>query len=220
MTDKNDALFLVRLPFGQKTIPYEKVPELIAMAKSPGYDGEHEAVMLALDVCHEEGLLRAAVQAGEVEVLDKSLHRMTQPFSGRLKDTVLTVQALREYVESIKGFLEVEDAPAAKVKADKVGAGETGITKQEVINAFEGLRFNRVQWTAALGKNIPGWLKDCRVMPGIQGSKVSATWNPVLIAVAIFDNDVTIKKLDAVFVGLKDWDAEWQEASALFRNCD
>ena len=57
-------------------------------------------------------------------------------------------------------------------------------------------------------------------MPGIQGSKVSATWNPVLIAVAIFDNDVTIKKLDAVFVGLKDWDAEWQEASALFRNCD
>lgn len=117
MTDKNDALFLVRLPFGQKTIPYEEVPELIAMAKSPGYDGEHEAVMLALDACHEEGLLRAAVQAGEVEVLDKSLHRMTQPFNGRLKDTVLTVQALRGYVESIKGFLEVEDAPAAKGKA-------------------------------------------------------------------------------------------------------
>lgn len=115
MTDKNDALFLVRLPFGQKTISYEEVPELIAMAKSPDYDAEkaseHEAVMLALDVCQEEGPLRAAVQAGEVEVLDKSFHRMTQPFNGRLKDTVLTVQALREYVESIKGFLEVEDAP-------------------------------------------------------------------------------------------------------------
>lgn len=125
MTDKNDALFLVRLPFGQKTIPYQEVPELIAMAKSPGYDGEHEAVMLALDICHEEGPLRAAVQAGEVEVLDKSLHRMTQPFNGRLKDTVLTVQALREYVESIKGLLEVEDAPAAKVEAG-TGAKPSG----------------------------------------------------------------------------------------------
>lgn len=117
MTDKNDALFLVRLPFGQKTIPFEEVPELIAMAKTPGYGGEHEAVMLALGVCHEEGLLRAAVQAGEVEVLDKSLHRMTQLFNGRLKDTVLTVQALRGYVKSIKGFLELGDAPAAKVEA-------------------------------------------------------------------------------------------------------
>ena len=124
MTDKNDALFLVRLPFGQKTIPYEKVPELIAMAKSPGYDGEHKAVMLALDVCHEEGLLRAAVQAGEVEVLDKSLHRMTQPFNGRLKDTVLTVQALREYVESIKGFLEVE-VEAKQADAKQADAKET-----------------------------------------------------------------------------------------------
>lgn len=133
MTDKNDALFLVRLPFGQKTIPYEKVPELIAMAKSPGYDGEHKAVMLALDVCHEEGLLRAAVQAGEVEVLDKSLHRMTQPFNGRLKDTVLTVQALREYVESIKGFLEVEDAPAAKVKADTSPSGDDWPDKARAI---------------------------------------------------------------------------------------
>ena len=115
MTDKNDALFLVRLPFGQKTIPYEEVSELIAMAKSPGYDIEKasgdEDVIFVLGVGLEERKLRAAIQAGEVEVLSNSLHRMEPPFMGRLENTLLTVRALREYVESIHGFLEVQDAP-------------------------------------------------------------------------------------------------------------
>lgn len=213
MTDKNDALFLVRLPFGQKTIPYEEVPELIAMAKSPGYDGEHEAVMLALDVCHEEGLLRAAVQAGEVEVLDKSLHRMTQPFNGRLKDTVLTVQALREYVESIKGFLEVEDAPQA-ASAAKSGTGERSISKGEVINAFEPIHFDRNGWNNALS-DVPKWIEPCRVTLGRRGDNITpATWNPVLIAAALLDKGITAKQLDAVFVRLKDWADEWREVSA------
>jgi hypothetical protein len=134
VTDKNDALFWVRLPFGQKTIPYDEVPELIAMAKSPGYacekSSEHEAVMLALGVCQEEGPLRVAVHAGEVEVLNKSLHRMEPPLIGRLEDTVLTVRALREYVESIHGCLEVEDAPKPQPTtpspAPVVAVGESG----------------------------------------------------------------------------------------------
>ena len=118
MTNKNDALFSVKLPFGQKTIPYEDVPELIAMAKSPGYDIEKasgdEDVSFVLSVGLEERPLRAAVHAGEVEVLNKSLHRIDPPFRGRLEDTVLTVRALREYVESIHGNLEVADAPELK----------------------------------------------------------------------------------------------------------
>ena len=118
MTNKNDALFFVKLPFGQKTIPYEDVPELIAMAKSPGYDIEKasgdEDVSFVLSVGLEERPLRAAVHAGEVEVLNKSLHRIDPPFRGRLEDTVLTVRALREYVESIHGNLEVADAPELK----------------------------------------------------------------------------------------------------------
>lgn len=121
MTDKNDVLFLVRLPFGQKTIPYKEVSELIATAKSPGYDSEkaseHDGVMLALGVIQEEKQLEAAVLSGEVEVLGKSLHRMGPPFIGRLEDTVLTVRAFRKYVESIHGFLEVEDAPEPQPKA-------------------------------------------------------------------------------------------------------
>lgn len=108
MIDKNDALFLVRLPFGTKTIPYEEVLELIATAKPPGYDPE--GVMFELSVIQEDDHLKAAVLRGEVEVLDKSLHRIGLPFIGRLERTVLTVRALREYVESIQGFLEVVEA--------------------------------------------------------------------------------------------------------------
>ena len=116
MTDKNDALFLVSLPFGQKTIPYGEVSARIATAKSPGYDCEnatdHEGVMFALGVMQEEGQLKAAVRAGEVEVLNKSFHRISPHASGvQLENALLTVQAFREYLESIHGLVEVEDAP-------------------------------------------------------------------------------------------------------------
>jgi hypothetical protein len=89
-----------------------------------------------------------------------------------------------------------------------------GITKQKVINAFEGVYWERDKWGKYLG-DPPEWLKECRVARG--SKKASATWNPVLIAVALHDRGVPIKKLDAVFVGLKDWADKWQEDSALFR---
>jgi len=120
-----------------------------------------------------------------------------------------------EYAEAIAARA-VQEAPAAKGEAVK-----RGITKQQVINAFEGLHFNRDQWGKALGKNIPNWLKQCQAVPGKRGdSKNSATWNPVLIAVALTEKPANIpsKKLDPVFVGLKDWANEWTEASALFRD--
>lgn len=175
MTDKNDALFLVRPPFGQKTIPYEEVPELIAMAKSPGYDGEHEAVMLALDVCHEEGLLRAAVQAGEVEVLDKSLHRMTQPFNGRLKDTVLTVQALREYVESIKGFLEVEDSPAANVEAVLAPMQRQQFQELEILRVIRELKYEPTKLPKVKQGN-PGVKAEVRAKLDLQVGIFDKAW--------------------------------------------
>ena len=207
-------------------IAMAKSPGLIAMAKSPGYDGEHEAVMLALDICHEEGPLRAAVQAGEVEVLDKSLHRMTQPFNGRLKDTVLTVQALREYVESIKGFLEVEDAPQAASADDDVEeqapdapAGKVeavrGIGKRKVMAAFQDIKWDYDKW----GKNLASpsdKLAACRIAKG--NKKASALWNPADIGLYLLDEGVKINTLNAVFVGLKDWADEWREKTALERD--
>lgn len=92
-----------------------------------------------------------------------------------------------------------------------------GITKSAVINAFQELYFDRDKWNKYLG-DPPDWLKECRVMPGVQGNKTSATWNPVLIAAALFDKGISIRKFDAVFVSLKDWADEWREVSASFRD--
>ena len=94
----------------------------------------------------------------------------------------------------------------------------TGITKQQAINAFEGLHFDCDGWNNALS-DVPKWIVECRVSRGRKGDKsTSAMWNPVLIAAALFEKNIPIKKLDTVFVRLKDWTDEWQEASALFRD--
>lgn len=89
-----------------------------------------------------------------------------------------------------------------------------GITKGVVINAFEGLHFNRDQWAKYLA-SPPKWLEECRVARG--NKKTSATWNPVLIAVALYDKKISINKLDAVFVTLPNWADEWHEISESFR---
>lgn len=93
------------------------------------------------------------------------------------------------------------------------------ITKQQVIDAFEGLHFHdRGGWRNAL-EDVPQWIEPCRVTPGRKGdNSTSATWNPVLIAAALIDKGIPLKKLDAVFIGLgKDWLDEWEEASASSR---
>ena len=94
------------------------------------------------------------------------------------------------------------------------------ISKGQVINAFGGLHFSPDYWSKYLS-SPPNWLKKCRVTKGKQGdNKVTATWNPIQIAVALLDIDksVTIEKLDTVFfVRLKDWAEEWQDESELLR---
>lgn len=121
-----------------------------------------------------------------------------------------------EWAES-KGYsvahLMPADAPAAKGKAK-----QRSITKQQVINAFAGLHFDRNGWNNALS-DVPKWIEDCRVTPGRKGDRTTpATWHPVLIAVALIDKGITRKKLDAVFVSLKDWADEWHEVSESFRD--
>jgi hypothetical protein len=102
---------------------------------------------------------------------------------------------------------------AAKLKADR------SITKQQVITAFEGLHFkNREGWKNAL-EDVPKWIEPCRIMPGRRGDNSNpATWNPVLIAVALLEKGIPIKKLDAVFVRLNDWVDEWRESSDYSRD--
>ena len=182
MTDKNDALFLVSLPFGQKTIPYGEVSARIATAKSPGYDCEnatdHEGVMFALGVMQEEGQLKAAVRAGEVEVLNKSFYRISPHASGvQLENALLTVQAFREYLASIHGFVEVEVSPEPQQTALATDAAQPApeveldysllATPTELLDAFEkwGLR---AAWFAELDSHK--WLLEAQRKKG-QGQR-------------------------------------------------
>ncbi len=105
----------------------------------------------------------------------------------------------------------------AKVSAEAVPATRQGLTKGAVISAFNGLHFDRVQWNKYLG-DPANWLKECRLSQGSPDKKASATWNPVLIAVALYEKKIPIRKLDAVFVNLKVWADEWREESATFRD--
>jgi hypothetical protein len=117
---------------------------------------------------------------------------------------------LAENESRIGCLFQDPDAPAPhKMKAIK------GMTKQQVIDAFEGLHFTTgAQWSKALA-DVPKWLEPCRVMKG--SKKASALWNPAQIAVALYDKKIPIKKLDAVFVGLNAWTDEWQKTSELLR---
>ena len=117
MINKNEALFVVSLPFGQKTVPYNELALLIGEAKTPGFDRETASDSDRQDMAFRwvdmERPLLDAVRAGELEVLNPfTLRRLKPPFAGRLFDSSLvTVRALRDYVESIHGCLEIGDAP-------------------------------------------------------------------------------------------------------------
>lgn len=122
--------------------------------------------------------------------------------------------------KAILALIGEKDQEAKMVEAT-LGSSSTisedikGIPKKRVIAAFEGVHFDESGWRKALA-SPPQWLKSCRVMPGNKAN--SALWNPVLIAVALLDKGISIKKLGAVFVGLRDWADEWEAKSDYFRD--
>lgn len=114
-------------------------------------------------------------------------------------------------------LLDEYEASLTAAPAAKVGAvpAVKGITKNAVINSFEGLHFNGDQWRKYTA-SPPEWLERCRVQRG--DPKTSGLWNPADIALALLDRKIPLKRLDAVFVGLSDWADEWREKTELERN--
>lgn len=142
---------------------------------------------------------------GDVKKTDEQARTLSQ-WLGIARDKKLKYHT---WIDEYERGMELSDATVEKAQDIK------GLTKQQVIGAFEGMHFSTdKKWSTALA-SPPNWLKECRVMKG--SKRTSALWNPVLIACALFDRDIRITRLDAVFVRLKDWTAEWQEASTLFR---
>lgn len=114
------------------------------------------------------------------------------------------------WIDEYSKELELISQGSSKVIADKV----KGLNKRKIMSAFDGHHFDYSHW----GKNLaspPNWLIECRVQIGTKS--VSALWCPVLIAIALLDKGVTLKELDLVFMGLKDWRREWQDKSEYLR---
>jgi len=107
------------------------------------------------------------------------------------------------------------------------GEGNNGVEKKEIINAFRGIHYlTDKHWSKALAAP-PNWLKSCRVEIGRKGSKTkSALWNPVCIALGLYEKPSSVKKLDQIYdrtIRIKDlndvfkeweeWKDEWDERS-------
>lgn len=122
MIDKNEALFVVRLPVGTKTVDFDDAIRWIAQARYPPLESldEHGLDLFGADWARDEAELKASIERGDVEVLDSSYHAFRPPFTlRRLEKAVLTVKAFRQYVQSINGAVEVADTQTAPVVTDK-----------------------------------------------------------------------------------------------------
>lgn len=112
----------------------------------------------------------------------------------------------KKYNISMTSYDDFSAAPQAEIVKS--------LTKKQVVNAFGNIHYSLEQWSKYLA-TPPKWLASCRVAKG--NKSTPSSWNPVQIAIALMDRNIPVKKLDAVFVGLKDWQTEWSEASEHFR---
>jgi hypothetical protein len=163
----------------------------------------------------EHGLaIYNAIRFGYLEALSP-VSRL--PADENVSGAVVAVEKLEHYIQQFGIGLRWDAGESELSKVYETEKTIRGISKQKVINAFEGMHFDRDKWGKYLG-SPPKWLEMCRIARGSKGRKVSATWNPVLIAAALYDKGIKIRKLDAVFVGLSEWRDEWDEASSTFRD--
>lgn len=116
-------------------------------------------------------------------------------------------------------------APALESDESVVSANDgssacKGITKQQLISAFQGVYFTADQWSK-YSASPPKWLLDARTQKGGKSRRTQQTlWNPVLVALSLSEKGIAFNKLDAIFAAhrfLKDWIEVWRESSADFR---
>ena len=116
-----------------------------------------------------------------------------------------------------------EESPEQHIEPSSITSiTPKGITKQEVIIAFQECPFSADQWKQKLA-DPPEWLKEYRLQKGTKSVKKHPTlWDPVGIAIALTDKpaNIPIKKMDAVFVAhisLKPWVEIWRDKTRFMR---
>jgi hypothetical protein len=118
MTDAKDALFFIKLAADQKTVLYDDIPYLIGLAitkaQCPDFDPKKDDTLTVhLKAIDYENKVRRAAEDGHLEVLNSFTWRPLEIFSeSMLEGAVVRISALRKYIETINGTVEVEAATA------------------------------------------------------------------------------------------------------------
>jgi len=108
-----------------------------------------------------------------------------------------------------------DDAEPQRKRDDKCNK-PTALTTGQIAAGFDGLRWTAERWKKPLG-DVPKWLKNCRVISGIQGVK-EAQWDPVLIgAHLVRQGHAKARSVRAKFQSsppLKPWLEAWKTYEA------
>jgi hypothetical protein len=90
-----------------------------------------------------------------------------------------------------------------------------GITKQQALTAFAEMV--TIDLKKAL-EDCPHWIIDARELRGTKGGRHSAVWNPVVLAICLYEQHrVSKSKLNQAFFAqafLQDWREDWHENSS------
>lgn len=121
-------------------------------------------------------------------------------------------------VEDVNNWLRENDYPfnwiPSSTSENTVAKSFIGISSEDVAICFEGIHYdNKSKWAKALA-DPPKWLLTCLTIKGSRGKKRSAFWDPILIAITLNSKfNIPKRKLDPIFVALKDYTKEWQSRS-------
>ena len=212
--------FEILLLPNQNFVNSSDIPNLIAQTLHPekldvnGFPVKNatddESKKVIWDHCNAERVhlevLISAIRDGKLKVLNP---KTMIPVDEYQSNSVVSIDEFTRYVKQYHINVELTNFTMKPGPATK-----PGLTKGVIISAFSGVYWTGDQWDKYLASPRK-WLAECRVAKG--NKRVSATWNPADIAVALLDKNITVKRLDAVFVNLKDWRDEWKEKSEIFR---
>jgi hypothetical protein len=167
------------------------------------------------EVAQYRNLIRA-VEAGEITVLDSILHTKLSRFK---PNGEVPINAFISYVSQFQIEVDLNSTDtqlATQVKAQR------GLPSGKISIIFADLYYSEERWRKNLGAPS-NWLKECKIYPGSTKNKTPSLWNPVDIAIRLNSDhrltrqNIPLKKLDAVFVGLQEWQDEWQSQSEALR---
>ena len=192
---------------GWELIPLYSSPSVVANIKRRHTQREHLP------------LLRTAIKDGKLRPLDPVSH---VPKTLCRDDGIVPVAALTTYVAQFSIGVRVEAAAPAESPPVSVvpsfpqvassSNSKPGLDRPHILRHQWPLSgdFTANSFDAALS-DVPDWLKVARMTPGTKGKHGSATWNPVLIAVALHGkNYARLNALDQFFSShLSDWLDEW-----------